>query len=80
MNEGTKNFAVGATVLVGLAMLISIILIFTGLPGFFSGGYEIKVYLKDTYSIRTGEPIYFRGMKIGSVTDMSFTDGDHTKG
>jgi len=80
MTEGKRNFAVGATALVGMAMLVGVILIFTGLPGFFSGGYEIKVYMDDTHSIRTGEPVYYRGLKIGSVTDIRFTDDDHTKG
>ena len=85
MTEKARNFFVGVTVLVGLGMLAGVILLFTGLPGFFSSGYDVKIYIPDTYSIRAGEPVYLYGMKVGTITDVSLSgeansiDGDSSK-
>jgi phospholipid/cholesterol/gamma-HCH transport system substrate-binding protein len=74
MSEKARNVAVGLTALVGIAMLAGMILIFTGLPGFFTRGYEVKVVFGHTHGVHEGDPVYLVGMRVGTITSVEFTD------
>lgn len=74
MNEKRRNIAVGLTVLVGLGLLCTLIVIFTGMPGMLQRGYVIKMNFPETYEAISGDPVYYAGIKIGSVVDVAFAD------
>ena len=74
MNEQARNLAVGFTVLVALALLGGMILLFTGLPQVFLGGYEIRFAASGTHDAHEGDPVHLSGVRIGRVTDIRFTD------
>jgi len=74
MKEYTRNVAVGLTVIVALAMLAGMILLFTGLPQFFQRGYPIVVAAEATHDAHVGDVIYVSGLRVGRVTEITFTD------
>ncbi len=80
MNERSKNIGVGLTVIAGMAMLGFLILLFTGLPEILQRGYEMKIQMDATYEIHDGDPLFLRGMRIGRVVHVQFTDEDPMKG
>ena len=80
MKENTRNMAVGLTIIVALSLLGVMILIFTGLPGIFKGGYKIEMRFPATASAHEGDPIHLSGMRVGGITHIGFTDGDPRKG
>jgi phospholipid/cholesterol/gamma-HCH transport system substrate-binding protein len=80
MQERGKNTLVGLTVLVGLGMLAGMILVFAGLPEWFSTGQRIEITFPQTYDIVAGDPIYLSGMRVGVVRKVEFTRGDPLHG
>ncbi len=80
MNERAKNVAVGITVLVALAMLSGMIVLFAGLPQMFQSGQELKIHFPATAGAHEGDPVHMAGMRVGRITDISFTGDDPTKG
>ena len=80
MTERRRNIAVGLTALIGLALLIVLILLFAGLPEMFQRGQTIVMHFNLAHDLHTGEPVRLRGMRVGVITDVSFTDGDPLKG
>jgi len=74
MTEKARNMAVGLTVIVALMLFGGMILLFTGLPWFLQGGYEVKIAAPSTHDAHTGDGIHLSGMRIGRVTDIVFTD------
>jgi len=80
MKERARNIAVGVTVIVALAMLAGMVLLFAGLPEFFRGGYIIRLHFSSTADAHTGDLVHLRGMQIGTITHISFTEGDPRKG
>jgi phospholipid/cholesterol/gamma-HCH transport system substrate-binding protein len=80
MQERGKNILVGLTVLVGLAMFAGMIVMFAGLPEWFSTGQRIEITLPQTYDIVSGDPIYLSGMRVGMVRKVQFTHGDPCHG
>jgi len=80
MNERTRNMAVGLTTLVGILILITMILIFAGLPEMFSPGYTIWIHFDHAHELQAGDEIHLMGKRVGLLTDVSFTDGDTSKG
>ncbi|HUT60089.1 MAG TPA: MlaD family protein [Phycisphaerae bacterium] len=81
MSERTRNLAVGLTVLVALAMLAGMITLFTVVPAMFKGGYIVHMLSDTTHELQAGFPVHFAGMRVGYISDVSFTDPtDPTKG
>lgn len=81
MSQRARNIAVGVTVLVALGMVGAMILLFTVLPAVFQGGYPIRMQADSKYGMEPGLPIHFANMKVGTITDVQFTDpADLTKG
>lgn len=80
MKENTRNVAVGLAVLVALCILAGMILLFAGLPAAFHRGYTLRMTFPATADAREGDPIHLRGMAVGQVTHIGFTDGDPRKG
>ena len=76
MKESSKNFAVGLTVIMGLVLVAGIILVFTGLPGCLAQGYRIEVRMDNSHGIIEGDIIHMRGIEVGRVTNIGFTEGD----
>jgi len=71
---------VGLTVLAALCMLAAMIVVFTGIPEMFHPGYRIRILFDGTHNAKTGDPVRLAGVRIGSITDISFTDDDPRKG
>jgi len=74
MKERTRDIAVGLTVLVALAILGGLIMLFTGLPWYFQSGYLVKIASDGTHDVHPGDAVHLAGMRIGRITDVSFTD------
>ena len=74
MKEYTRNLAVGLTVIVALALLGGMILLFTGLPQMFQGGYPVLVASSATHNAHVGDIIFVAGLQVGRVTEISFVD------
>jgi phospholipid/cholesterol/gamma-HCH transport system substrate-binding protein len=73
IKDGTRNFAVGLTVLIGLAVLSGIIVLFTGLPELFTSGYLVHVKLNSSHGVAKGDVIHHRGIEVGRVTKVELT-------
>ncbi len=80
MREKTRNFLVGLTVMVSLVLLCGMIIIFRELPGFMRLGYEVRAIFPDSGGISSGSDIVLRGMRIGRVAEVKYTDDDPRKG
>lgn len=81
MSEKRRNLAVGATVLVAMALLGGMILRFAGVPEMFQRGYEIKMESDAAHDVHEGDLVHLAGMNIGRITKMAFTDpNDPIKG
>lgn len=80
MKTDNKYLAVGVTVIIASVLLIAMIFIFTGAPQWFTGGRTLKIHAEETYGLNSGSRIYLRGMKVGSVRNVIFTDGNPAKG
>lgn len=80
MNEKNRNIAIGFTVLVAIGILVVMIVIFAGVPEALTGGTKIVVHAQHTGNLHKGDKIYLRGMRIGEVTDVEFTQDNPTLG
>jgi phospholipid/cholesterol/gamma-HCH transport system substrate-binding protein len=80
MSERRRDIAVGLTVLVALAMLAGMIVIFTGVPSVLQSGYVLKIRFPETHDAKSGDPVRLSGVRVGSITQVEFTDGDPRKG
>ena len=80
MSERGRNIAVGLTVIVGLCMLGTMIVIFTGLPEMLRPHYKVHVRFDSTHDAKEGDPVRLAGMRIGSILDVDFTSGDPRQG
>ncbi len=76
MKEHRRNIAVGITVILGLVLLGAMVLTFAKLPEQFTGGYRLKVRMDTTAGAEAGDFVYFRGIRVGRITDVSFADPD----
>lgn len=74
MKNNTRNIVVGLTVLAALALLAGLIFMFAGLPWYMQRGYSIKIAATTTNDAHPGDGIHLAGIRIGSVTEVSFTD------
>ncbi len=74
MKEKSRNVAVGLTVIGGLIVLAAMIFMFAKLPEQFAGGYNLLVRMSSTGGANEGDFVNYRGMRVGRVTDVSFTD------
>ena len=74
MTEHAKNLIVGLTVIVAMLLLGWMIILFTGLPTLLQSGYEVHIRMESRSELAAGDNIHLEGMKVGSVSDISFTD------
>lgn len=74
MKEKARNVAVGLTVIGGLIVLAAMIFMFAKLPEQFTGGYNLLVRMDTTGGASEGDFVNYRGMRVGSVTNVAFTD------
>ena len=75
MREKTRSFIVGLTVLVGLVLLGSMIVIFRELPPFLRlGSYDVKVHFNDAAGVTPGADVLMAGKRVGRVTSVNFAD------
>ncbi|HNX26482.1 MAG TPA: MlaD family protein, partial [Phycisphaerae bacterium] len=72
--------AIGFTVIVALGILVVMILIFAGIPEALTGGTKIIIHAPHTGNLHKGDKIYLRGMRIGEITDVEFTQDNPTMG
>lgn len=80
MKEQQRNIIVGLTVLVGLVLLATLVVLFTGLPQWFQDGTRVEIRLSQSYEIKSGDPIYLLGKRVGLVDKVGFVDGDPLEG
>ena len=80
MKERAQNIAVGLTVIGALLTLAGMVLIFAGLPEVFRGGRVLRMNFRNTHDVHVGDWVHLAGMRIGKVTDITFTNNDPRKG
>jgi phospholipid/cholesterol/gamma-HCH transport system substrate-binding protein len=80
MKERKHNVAVGLTLLVALGMFAVMVLLFTGLPEMFEGGWVLHARFAQTYETRVGDWVHIAGMRVGRVTKIGFFQDDPRKG
>jgi phospholipid/cholesterol/gamma-HCH transport system substrate-binding protein len=80
MKDSTRNIAVGLTVMAGLVILAGVVFAFTGMAGFLATGYTIQVDMDSSHGVRAGDWVHLKGIRVGKVTDVNFTQGDPKKG
>jgi phospholipid/cholesterol/gamma-HCH transport system substrate-binding protein len=80
MNETQRNLAVGITVLGALVTLGVLIVLFAGLPQWFQTGNTVVIHFQQTHDIIEGDAIVLLGKRVGTVTNVNFTEGDPRKG
>jgi phospholipid/cholesterol/gamma-HCH transport system substrate-binding protein len=74
MKENVRNLTVGITVLIAFALLAGMIVLFTGLPEIFQGGYLIQIHFDNTGGAHTGDPVYLMGIEVGRITEITYVD------
>ncbi len=74
MKDRTRNVIVGLTVMLALIMLGTLVVLFAGLPGIFQGGQTIYIKMQSHSGIRQGDPVHIADLRVGRITDISFTD------
>jgi len=80
MKESARNVAVGLTVIVALVLLAGMIVMFSGGRLRLGDGYEITMHFPSSGDAKSGDEVHLAGIRVGRVTDVSFTDGDPRKG
>ena len=80
MSVQLRNVAVGFTVILGLVLLGTMVLMFTGRPNWSQGGYDLQVVLDNAAGLRDGSTVQLNGMAIGKVLSVDFRDGDAARG
>ncbi len=74
MKERVRNIVVGLTVLAALVILATLIVLFAGLPSMFQRGQTIYIMMDSSAGIRQGDAIHIADIRVGRITDISFTD------
>lgn len=73
MKERTRNLIVGLTVLIGLVLLGSMIVIFRELPAFLRlGYYDVTVRFDHAGGVTPGADVLMAGKRVGRVTGVDF--------
>jgi archaellum component FlaC len=69
MSEYRRNVIIGLTLLVGVAGLTWLVIMFGEAPAWLIGGksYPIHVYFSNVENVITGDPVYMKGVRIGSI-------------
>jgi len=74
MDQRNRNIAVGLTVIVALVILAGMIVLFTGLPQAFQGGYELNIRLPSTGGAQAGDVVHLSGIPVGRIIKVGFVD------
>ncbi len=74
MNQHKRNVAVGLTVLISLGLMAGMIVLFTGLPEVFHGGYVLHMRFPATGDAQKSDLVHLSGIRVGRITDITFTD------
>ena len=80
MTDRRRNLLVGITVLTAAIILGGMIIKFRELPAFMRPGYELRFTYGDTGSVREGSDVLLAGIRIGRVSEITFTGGNAREG
>lgn len=80
MTDRNRNVIVGLTVLIAFCILGSMIVVFAGMPEMLKRGYKIRILFNSTHNAKKGDSVRLAGVRVGSVTDIAFTDDDPRRG
>jgi len=80
MKEGARNVLVGLTVLVALGLLGALVVFFAGTGPWETKGYDVELRFEATGNAQVGDPVHLRGMPVGTIRDIRFTEGDARQG
>mgnify|MGYP000260782964 CR=1 FL=1 len=76
MTERVRDILVGLFVLLGLVALGAMVVAFGRSPEWLTGKryYEVRVNFEQLSDVQEGTPVVMRGVTIGRVKDVQFTD------
>ncbi|WP_320169282.1 MlaD family protein [Maridesulfovibrio sp.] len=79
MSRKTNPFRVGLFIIIG-TMLLVVVLAILGAGKIFQHSVKMETYLNESVNgLEIGSPIKFRGVKIGSVSEIGFVTDHYTK-
>ncbi|MDY7011472.1 MAG: MlaD family protein [Planctomycetota bacterium] len=80
MTDRRRNLLVGATVLTAVVILGGMIIKFRELPSFIRPGYELRFTYSDAGSVREGSDVMLAGIRVGRISEITFTEGNARRG
>ena len=79
LSERERNIAVGATAIVGVLALCTLLMLFGYVPAWMEGGYTVTVQLPTAGGLHTGGQVSLNGIDIGRIQSVKLAD-DSAKG
>jgi phospholipid/cholesterol/gamma-HCH transport system substrate-binding protein len=81
-NQSLKlsNLKVGLTIFVGLVLFFVFLFLIGSENNFFGSNYNLKIFVENSDGLTDGSMISLGGLKIGSVSGLSFARKDNTNG
>src|SRR5207237_8408229 len=74
MNEQAMRFRVGIFVLAVLILLVVLVILFGGVPRYFTTADRYTIIVDNALGITPGTPVQRSGVKIGAVRDVKLID------
>jgi len=78
-NERRRALTVGLFVLIGLVILVAGILVMGTMQNKFSKNLVVTTYFNDVKGLKVGNNVWFSGVKVGIVTEITFQSIDDVK-
>ena len=79
MIRGGDYFKLGLFVIGGVALLL-VVLIALGAGKLFQRTYQMETYINESVNgLEVGSPVKFRGVRVGSVSEIGFVSGKYAK-
>src|SRR5690606_3409019 len=77
--ENKRSIIVGLFVLIGLVILVAGILVLGSQQNKFSKNLEVTTYFKDVKGLKVGNNVWFSGVKVGIIKDISFESVENVR-
>lgn len=76
MNQQKRTVIVGIFIVIGLAILVTAIIVLGGKEKVFDKSINVSVDFNNVQGLSKGNNVWFSGVKIGSVKSVQFADGN----
>ncbi|HVX63703.1 MAG TPA: MlaD family protein [Pirellulales bacterium] len=73
-DERVMRFRLGVLAIASAMVVVTLILLFGGSPGWLKDTYQVHVRFKDASGVSPGTPVRKFGIRIGRVAEVGFAD------